>query len=78
MISNEITTELFNSLLHRYQEILENKVDGSSLIYDYVNFLDIKFNQVDLIGGGTYIQEDKWIRNKKTTINPKNDRDDDV
>ena len=53
-------------------------MDGSSLIYDYVNFLDIKFNQVDLIGGGTYIQEDKWIRNKKTTINPKNDRDDDV
>ena len=50
---NEITTELYNSLMNRYQETLENKLEGSSFVYDYVNFLDIKFNQVDLIRGGT-------------------------
>ena len=53
-------------------------MERSSLIYDYVNFLYIKFNQVDLIRGGTYIQEDKWIRNKKATIHPKIDSDEDV
>ena len=68
--TNEITTELYNSLMNRYQETLENKLEGSSFVYDYVNFLDIKFNQVDLIRRRTYIKEDQWITNKKATINP--------
>ena len=42
--------------MKRYQETLENKMEGSSFVYDYVNFLDIKFNQVYLIRGGTYIK----------------------
>ena len=75
---NKITTELYNSLLHRYQETLENKMEGSSFVYDYVNFLDIKFSKVDLIRGGTYIKKDKWITNKKATINPKNNKGEDV
>ena len=52
----ERTASLFNSLLHRYRETLENKMEGSSFVYDHVNFLDIKFQQVDLIRGGTYIK----------------------
>ena len=36
--SNEITTKLCNSLLHRYKETLENKMEGSSFVFDYVNF----------------------------------------
>ena len=75
---NKITTELYNSLLHRYQETLENKMEGSSFVYDYVNFLDIKFNKVDLIRGGTYIKENKWLTKKKATINPKNNKGEDV
>ena len=31
-------------------------MEGSSFVFDYVNFLDSKFNQIDLIRGGTYIQ----------------------
>ena len=42
--SNEITTELYNSLLHRYQGALENKMEGSSFIFDYIKFLNIRFN----------------------------------
>ena len=75
--SNEITTELYNSLLHRYQGALENKMEGSSFISDYIKFLNIRFNQVDLIRGSSYIKEDKWISNKKATINHKNNKDDD-
>ena len=53
-------------------------MEGRSFVYDYVNFLDIKLNQIDLIRGGTYIQTPKWLSNKKTSINPKNgDEDDD-
>ena len=75
--SNKITTNLYNSLKHKFQETLENKMQGSSFVFDYVNFLDLKFNKVDLIRGGTYIETPKWISNKKATINPKNDKDND-
>ena len=76
--ANNIITELYNSLLHRYQETLENKMEGSNFAYAYINFLDIKFNTIDLIRGGTYIPSPKWISNKKATINPLNNEGEDV
>ena len=75
--TNEITANLCNTLLHRYQETVENKIEGTSFIFDYINLLDIKFNNTDLIRGGAYIKEDKWISNRKATINPKNNKNDD-
>ena len=47
----EKTKQLFNSSLKRFQETLENKMEGSSFVFDYVNFIDIKFQQIDLIRG---------------------------
>ena len=47
-------------------------MQGSSFVLAYVNILDIKFNQIDLIRGSSYIQSPKWVSNKKATINPKN------
>ena len=58
--SNIITTSLYNSLIKKYQETLENKMEGSSFVFDYVNLLDIEFNQIDLIRGGAYIQTPIW------------------
>ena len=52
-------------------------MEGSSFAFDYINFLNIKLNQVDLIRGASYIKEDKWISNKKATINPKNNKGED-
>ena len=49
--AKERATKLFNSLTKRYQETLENKMEGSSFAFDYVNFLDIKFQQIYLIRG---------------------------
>ena len=34
-------------------------MEVSSFVYDYINFLDIKFNNTDLVRGSTYIKEDK-------------------
>ena len=53
-------------------------MEGSSFVFDYISFLHIKFNNTDLVRGGTYINEDKWISNKKATINPKNNKGEDV
>ena len=47
--SNKATRDLYNSLLNRYQETLKNIMQGSSFVFDYINFIDIKFNQTDLI-----------------------------
>ena len=49
-------------------------MEGSSFVFDYINFLDIKFNNTDLVRGSTYIKEDKWISNKKATITRKNNK----
>ena len=53
-------------------------MEGSNFAYAYINFLDIKFNTIDLIRGGTYIPSPKWISNKKATINPLNNEGEDV
>ena len=71
--ANNITNKLFESLLRRYQEGLENKTRGSNFICDYVVILYYKFHRISLNRGGSYIGSPKWLRNKKATINPKND-----
>ena len=50
-------------------------MEGSSFVFDYVNFTDVKFNRIDLIRTETYMKEDEWIKHKKATINPKNKDD---
>lgn len=64
----ENAIKIFNSLLKRFQEILENKIEGSSFVFDYVNFLHIKFQQIDLIRGSSYIKSPKWMQNKQQLI----------
>ena len=39
--------------------------------YD-VNFLCYDFNKISLNRGGTYIDSPKWLKDKKSTMNPKN------
>ena len=69
--TDEIIKELFKSLLQRYQEKLQEKMRGSDFAFDGVNFLYYDFNKVSINRGGSYI-DPKWLINKKSTINPKN------
>ena len=45
---------------------------GSGFEFDGVNFLYYDFNKISLNRGGSYIDSPKWLKNKKSTINPKN------
>ena len=45
---------------------------GLDFKFDGVNFLYYDFNKISLIRGGSYIDSQKWLKNKKSTINPKN------
>ena len=69
---DDIIEELFKSLLQKYEENLQNKMRGSDFEFDGVNFLYDDFNKISLNRGGSYIDSPKWLKDKKSTINPKN------
>ena len=76
MVSNEtddIVKNLFKSLFQKYQEGLEKSVTGSEFIFDSIGLLYYK--QISLNRGGSYIDSPEWLKNKKATINPKNNDD---
>ena len=45
---------------------------GSEFEFDGVNFLYYDFNKISLNRGGSYTDSPKWLKDKKSTINPKN------
>ena len=70
--TDEIIKELFKSLLQRYQENLQEKMKGSDFTFDGVNYLYYDLNKISISKGGSYIDSPKWLKDKKSTINPKN------
>ena len=70
--TNEVIKELFKSFLQRYQEGLQEKMGGSDFEFDGIHLLCYDFNKISLNSGGPYIESAKWIKDKKSTINPKN------
>ena len=70
--TDEVIEELFESFLQRYEQNLEEKMKGSEFEFDGVNFLYYDFNKISLNRDGSYTEASKWTKNKKSTINPKN------
>ena len=73
--NDEIIEDLFKSFLQKYEENLQNKMRGSDFEFDGVNFLYYDFNEISLNRGGSYIDSPKWLKDKKSMINPKNNDD---
>ena len=74
--TDEVIEELCKSLLQRYQENLEEKMRGSEFVFDGVDVLYYDLKKISLNRGGSYIDSPEWTKNKKTTMNPKNKKDD--
>ena len=70
--TDEIIKELFKSLLQRYQENLQEKMKGSDFAFDGVNYLYYDLNKISISKGGSYIDSPKWLKDKKSAINQKN------
>ena len=51
------------------------KREDQSLNLDGINFLYYDFNKTSINRGGSYIDSPKWLKGKKSTINPKNNDD---
>ena len=70
--TDEIIEELFKSLLQRYQEG-EESIRGSQFIFDSVNLLHYHLQKTNLKRtGSSYIDFPKRLKNKKATIDFKN------
>ena len=70
-----IIDELFESLLQKCQEGLEESIKGSGCIFDSVDLLYYHLQKRSPSrNGGSYIESPKWLKNKKAA-NPKNDDD---
>ena len=69
---NYVIKKLFKSLLKRYQENLQEKMRGSEFGFDGVHLLYYDFNKISLNREGSYIEAAKWIKDKRSIINPKN------
>ena len=70
--TDEIIKGLFESYLQKYEENLQEKMKGSEFEFDGVNFLYYDFNKISINRGGSYIDSPKWLKDKKSTINPIN------
>ena len=75
--TSDAINELFKSFFKRYQEGLQTKMKGSSFTFERVDLLYYHLHKISLNRGGSYINSPEWLKNKRVTINPKNDDDDD-
>ena len=73
--TNQIIKLLFESFLQKFEEHLQNKMRGSEFEFDGINFFYYDFNKTSIYRGGSYIDSPKWLKDKKLTINPKNNDD---
>ena len=73
--NDDIIEELFKSFIQKYEENLQNKMRGLDFDFDRVNFLYYDFNEISLNRGGSYIDSPKWLKDKKSTINPRKNDD---
>ena len=45
---------------------------GREFVFNSVDLLYYKLHKISLNRGGSYIDSPEWLKNKRTTINPKN------
>ena len=69
----DIIEELFKSLLQKFQEGLKESMRVREFIFDSADLLHYHFQKISLSRKGeSYIDCLKWLKNKKATINPRN------
>ena len=71
--TDDIIEELIESLLQKYQGGLEESMRGRNFYFDSVDLLYYLLQKTSLSRkGSSFIDSPKWLKNKKATINPKN------
>ena len=73
--TDEIIEKLFESLLQNYQKNLEKPMRVSEFVSDSIDLLYYHLQKISLKRDRFYIDSPEWLKNKKATINPKNNDD---
>ena len=74
--TEDIIDKLFDTILQKFQEAREiSNERGSKFIHENVDLLYNYFHKTDMKRVESYIMSRKWLRSKKATINPKNEKD---
>ena len=70
--TEEVAEKFVMSILQKYQYNLQNKMKGSDFIFNGINYLYYNLNRITISKGESYIESPKWLKDKKCTINQKN------
>ena len=70
--TEEIMEKRIKSLLQKYQDNLQTKMKGSDVIFNGINYLFYDLTRITISKEGSYIESPKWLKDKKCTINQKN------
>ena len=71
--ADKVIKGLSDSLKNRYQNSLE-LMTGSEFVFDYVQLWYFTCHKINLNRGGSNIDSPYWIKSKKATINPINEK----
>ena len=71
---DDAVNDLLRTLREKYSDDL-TRMDGSEYPFERVELLKYKPHKISLRRGGSNVDSSKWIKNKKGTINPKNEDD---
>ena len=71
----KLEKSFLNHSKKRYQIGLEELMNGSEFVFDYVHLFYYKCHKTNSNCGGSYVDSPDWIKNKKATINPINKKD---
>ena len=70
--TKEIIDTLYKSILQNHVDNLQEKMKGSDFAYTGIDYFYYDFNRVSISKGGSYIDFPKWLKDKRSTVNQKN------
>ena len=73
--TDDIIEKPFESLLQNCQKNLGEPIRKSEFVRHSMDLLYYNLRKIGLKRGGSYIDSPEWLKNKKPTINPKNNYD---
>ena len=73
--TDEIVKELFESILQKYEELIEHSSKNSGFALESVELVDYDINKTTINRVGSYNESLTWLKSKKCTINPQNKND---
>ena len=68
----KLSKNFLNPFCKDTKKIYKKKMKGSDFAFDGVNYLYYNFNKISISRGGSYIDSPKWLKDKKSTVNQKN------